>query len=87
MYLFMYRVMSRIFVILLVLGLVLAVLAGNEGPTNNINRFVFSYQVDHAMLHLLNDTLDIDIVYSATCLHVTLYIYTYTIKYVTYNIS
>ena len=31
--------------------------------------------------------IDIDIVYSATCLHVTLYIYTYAIKYVAYNIS
>ena len=29
----------------------------------------------------------IDIVYSATCLHVTLYMYTYTIKYVTHDIS
>ena len=35
----------------------------------------------------LDIDIEIDIVYSATCLHVTLYIYTYTIKYVTYNIS
>ena len=39
-------------------------------------------------VHLLDIDIDIDnVVYSATCLHVTLYIYTYAIKYVTYNIS
>ena len=47
-----------------------------------LTRLLYYYRI-----LLLISTHDMDIVYSATCLHVTLYIYTYTIKYVTYNIS